>query len=492
MKAVSLSSRLGLATLLLAAGPFALAQDSGWYLGANLGQSKATIDDPKIISGLAAGGYSTTSIKDNDRDTAFKIYGGYQFNRFFSFEAGYFKLGKFDFLATTVPAGTLAGATRIEGGNFDGVLSIPFTPKFSAFGRLGITRAQAEDTFAGTGAVNVLNPNPSRTAWNPKAGVGLQYLFTPAVGLRVEAERFRISDSVARRGDIDMLSAGLVVRFGRTARYVAPEPAPVVAPAPEPVAVVVAPEPAPAPVKTQIYCSVLDLQFSVDNAEISADDKENLKVVGVFMTKYPETTAVIEGHTDNVGTPEHNLKLSQQRADSVVNYLQKEFAIAPSRLKAVGYGIDKPLADNATEEGKRQNRRINAVISCASDLEGLTVMPARVTMALAIDFDTKSAAVQPQYDNDLAKIAKFMKANPSVTAVVEGHTGNLQTTPELAMAISLERAKNVVTYLADHFAIDRSRLTAQGFGKTQRFAYNDTAEGRQENRRVNIIFTYAK
>jgi OOP family OmpA-OmpF porin len=85
-----------------------------------------------------------------------------------------------------------------------------------------------------------------------------------------------------------------------------------------------------------------------------------------------------------------------------------------------------------------------------------------------------------------------MKANPTVTAVVEGHTGNLQTTPERAMAISLERAQNVVTYLADHFAIDRSRLTAQGFGKTQRFAYNDTAEGRQENRRVNIIFTYAK
>jgi OOP family OmpA-OmpF porin len=89
-------------------------------------------------------------------------------------------------------------------------------------------------------------------------------------------------------------------------------------------------------------------------------------------------------------------------------------------------------------------------------------------------------------------VADFLKANPTVTASVEGHTGNLQTTPALAMEISRRRAQNVVNYLVDHFGIDRSRLKAQGFGDNRRFAYNTSAEGEQENRRVNLIFNYAK
>jgi OOP family OmpA-OmpF porin len=60
------------------------------------------------------------------------------------------------------------------------------------------------------------------------------------------------------------------------------------------------------------------------------------------------------------------------------------------------------------------------------------------------------------------------------------------------MAISKRRAENVVTYLVDNFGIARSRLTAEGFGKTRRYAYSTTAEGRQENRRINILINYPK
>jgi len=58
------------------------------------------------------------------------------------------------------------------------------------------------------------------------------------------------------------------------------------------------------------------------------------------------------------------------------------------------------------------------------------------------------------------------------------------------MEISKRRADNVVTYLVDNFGVERSRLTAEGFGKTRRYAYSDTKEGQQENRRVNIIINY--
>ena len=77
---------------------------------------------------------------------------------------------------------------------------------------------------------------------------------------------------------------------------------------------------------------------------------------------YPKTTAVIEGHTDNVGTAEYNQKLSDARANSVRQYLINNFGIKASRLTAVGYGLTKPIASNNTEEGRQENRRVQAVI----------------------------------------------------------------------------------------------------------------------------------
>jgi hypothetical protein len=63
---------------------------------------------------------------------------------------------------------------------------------------------------------------------------------------------------------------------------------------------------------------------------------------------------------------------------------------APGKLQAVGCGNMRPRADNATDEGKRLNRRINAVIPCFSDLAGLAVIAARFTIASAIDFFDQS------------------------------------------------------------------------------------------------------
>jgi OOP family OmpA-OmpF porin len=115
-----------------------------------------------------------------------------------------------------------------------------------------------------------------------------------------------------------------------------------------------------------------------------------------------------------------------------------------------------------------------------------------MTMALYIDFDQDKADVKPAYDGELRKVARFLKANPSVSATVEGHTGNLQSTPALAMEISRRRAQNVVNYLVDTLGIERSRLSSTGYGDNRRVAYNTSAEGEKENRRVNIIFTYPK
>lgn len=498
-RAIKTVGALGLTGCAVMNSPLAIADDAAWYGGFGLGQSRAEVDDGRIRSELLESGLTVTSIGDNERDLAYKIFGGRKFNRNFALEAGYFHLGTFGFEAMTSPTGTLDGSVKLRGFNIDAVGSIPLGEKLSGFGRLGLQYGEAKASFTGSGAVTVPDASPSKRAGNYKAGLGLQYAFSDALGFRGEWERYRLNDAVSNRGDIDMLSLGLVFMFGAEKpapaarketppppRAVAPKPAPVVTP-PPPVLVVV-----PVPVQTAEYCSILDIQFEINQDEIQREEKERLAVVGTFMKKYPDTTAVIEGHSDNVGTTEQNMKLSQQRADSVVSYLVETFQIAPSRLSAVGYGETRPIADNTTEQGKRLNRRIGAVIACATDIEGLQVLPARVTVALPVEFDALKADVKPEYRGELTKVAKFLKANPTVTATVQGHTGNLQSKNESSMEISQRRAQNVVNYLVDELGVDRSRLTAEGFGQTRRFAYNTSLEGQQENRRVNIIFNYAK
>ncbi|MEQ1836870.1 MAG: OmpA family protein [Candidatus Nitrotoga sp.] len=234
--------------------------------------------------------------------------------------------------------------------------------------------------------------------------------------------------------------------------------------------------------------------------DMQREEKEKLAVVGTFMKKYPETTAMIEGHSDSndVGTSEFNLRISQLRADKVVSYLVDDLKIASSRLSAVGYGETRPVADNDTQEGRQANHRINAVIACATDIADIKVLPVRITMAMEMEFDPLKAEVEPEYREDLRHVANFMKANPSVTATVKGHAGKfvgvgsekMPIAPELPMEISKIRAQSVVNYLVDHFGVARSRLTAAAFGQTRLVAYSTTLERQQENRRVNIVFNY--
>jgi len=241
MKLARTSGTLGLAALAVVCSPIALADDIGWYGGISVGQSSAKIDDAKITSNLLGGGFASASVSSDDSDNGYKLFGGYRLNRNFALEGGYFDLGKFGYTATTVPAGTLTGTIKLRGLNLDVVGIVPINEKFSAFGRIGLNYAEARDSFSGTGSVTVLNPSPSKRDVNYKLGLGIQYDFTPSLGMRVEAERYRIDDAVGSKGDIDLVTVGLLYRFGGKSsaparRAAAPEPV-VAASAPRPAAV---------------------------------------------------------------------------------------------------------------------------------------------------------------------------------------------------------------------------------------------------------------
>jgi len=111
-----------------------------------------------------------------------------------------------------------------------------------------------------------------------------------------------------------------------------------------------------------LYIDFLSGGFAVD-----PEFHEAIGEVASFMRQYPETTATIEGHTDNTGRMNSNMRISMKRAESVANYLVKRFKIDPKRLKAVGYGPKKPIANNRTPAGRRKNRRVVAIITANTD-----------------------------------------------------------------------------------------------------------------------------
>jgi OOP family OmpA-OmpF porin len=97
--------------------------------------------------------------------------------------------------------------------------------------------------------------------------------------------------------------------------------------------------------------------FAFDSAELTAEDKAELDRVAARLTELEFVGGTATGHTDNVGDEAYNQKLSERRAQAVVDYLAAK-GVASGRVTAIGMGETKPRADNATEEGRAENRRV--------------------------------------------------------------------------------------------------------------------------------------
>ncbi len=110
-----------------------------------------------------------------------------------------------------------------------------------------------------------------------------------------------------------------------------------------------------------------------------------------------------------------------------------------------------------------------------------------VCMTVGIEFDTGKAFIKPAYFGEVDRIASFMKEHPRVIGTIEGHTDSVGSAA-YNLDLSQRRAESVVNMLAEKYGIDRSRLTAQGYGPARPVADNGTKEGRQKNRRIVANF----
>ncbi len=113
---------------------------------------------------------------------------------------------------------------------------------------------------------------------------------------------------------------------------------------------------------TGILVNLPDVTFPVDSATISPQMREVLDDVAGSMVQYPNSLIDVMGHTDSTGSAQYNLDLSQRRAESVANFLVSR-GVSRARIETIGYGEDYPIADNTTEAGRAQNRRVEIRIT---------------------------------------------------------------------------------------------------------------------------------
>ncbi|SDH00107.1 OmpA-OmpF porin, OOP family [Pseudomonas flavescens] len=183
------------------------------------------------------------------------------------------------------------------------------------------------------------------------AGAGAKYYFTEVLYARAGVEALYNID----KGDTEwQAGVGVGLNFGGSTRQVAQ----VTEPAPEPI-----PEPAPVVEEApQVVRVELDVKFDFDKAAVKEESYGDIKNLADFLNQYPQTSTTVEGHTDSVGTDAYNQKLSERRANAVRDVLVNQYGVGANRVNSAGYGESRPVADNATEEGRAINRRVEAEV----------------------------------------------------------------------------------------------------------------------------------
>jgi OOP family OmpA-OmpF porin len=108
----------------------------------------------------------------------------------------------------------------------------------------------------------------------------------------------------------------------------------------------------------------LNVEFDTDKAIIRNADYDELRQVIKLMEAVPTSTAVVEGHADKRKTSkrQYNIDLSKRRAHAVRQYLLDNSSLAPERIESAGFGFDRPLVPNTTEENMQRNRRVEIYI----------------------------------------------------------------------------------------------------------------------------------
>jgi outer membrane protein OmpA-like peptidoglycan-associated protein len=367
-----------------------LWDDSGIYFGADLGQYTWDLDqnglDQDVVDALGDEGLVIVNGGSDLSDDGFTwgLILGYQLFPFLAFEAAYVDLGSAEYKAgATVTDGIGTGefSTRLEtesqGAAVSGLAILPFADHWQVFGRAGAYFGSNDSTARATLDGVESNVSDSSNSTSFLWGAGLGYTNGDWT-TRLEYQQYTdVGEDDGFSGvDIDRIVLAAVYRtdFGAWHGRSEPAPVPVVA---APVAAapaapldsdgdgVVDPEDrcpnTPAGERVGPFGCTCDVtvrvHFAFDSAELTPEARELLDGVAARLNELQFVGGEVAGHTDSIGDEAFNLGLSKRRAQAVLGYLESK-GVAPGRMTAVGYGESKPIADNATEEGRALNRRV--------------------------------------------------------------------------------------------------------------------------------------
>ncbi|MFZ4211469.1 porin OmpA [Pantoea endophytica] len=312
----------------------AAPKDNTWYTGAKLGWSQYH------DTGYYGNGYANNDGPTHESQLGAGAFLGYQANPYLGFELGY------DWLGRMPNKGTVTnGAFKAQGVQLAAKLSYPITEDFDVYTRLGGMVWRADSTQNNNG----VRISDHDTGVSPLAAVGVEYALTKNWATRLDYQWVNnIGDAgtVGARPDNSMLSVGVSYRFGQD----------------EDAAPVVAPAPAPAPVvETKRFTLKSDVLFTFNKSTLKPEGQQALdQLYSQLSSMDPKDgSVVVLGFTDRIGSEQYNQKLSEKRAQSVVDYLVSK-GIPSNKISARGMGESNPVTGNTCDSVKGRN----ALIDC--------------------------------------------------------------------------------------------------------------------------------
>ncbi len=224
--------------------------------------------------------------------------------------------------------------------------------------------------------------------------------------------------------------------------------------------------------------------FPFDSAALTLTDPDQLKSqIGVMQSK---TEYEIAGHTDNIGDPSYNQRLSERRARNLKTYLEKQ-GVASEKMIPTGYGEGGPAMPNETDTGRAKNRRaeirVLPPVFPAPEIPSYSALPAGTTIEM-VHFSFASNQLLPVYKTALDKTLEMLDGDTDLNLEVAGYADH--TGPEdVNRRLSGKRAQIVADYLVKK-GVDTRRIIVRAYGEADPFASNETVKGRSLNRRVEV------
>ncbi len=353
-----------------------MAAEKDLYIGGLLGQARGQVGATEMNQRMATLGYDAEANVSNQNRLAWKLFAGYQYSQYVGIEAGYIDLGE----VRTHLKGSAADITNYlnsanlvhprSGSGYEFALlgTYPLSEKSYLFARAGLLFSNSKYQAS----TDVALAKRTTDGNDGFLGLGYGYDINPNWGLRLNVENYRVEDE-----RIALVGLSLLYRFHEktpkkiiepTHIKIPPVVPPVVAARPveppkDPCAQPNPPKDLCAPKLIEPKSIKLAVQFATNSDVVTENYFSDIIKLAEFMKLYTNTKVTIEGHTDDRGDNQMNKDLSQRRARSVRNILIQKLGIESDRVDFIGYGEERPIADNKTEQGRAENRRVMAEIS---------------------------------------------------------------------------------------------------------------------------------